>query len=209
MSQPGSLSRPQKLPRFVIFHQRNWEKYPPETLARFSVFPTRKLYQLRLRPKPPIETVHKDDATLTIVGLAARSGKIHSFRLDAICVVVCNRAARYGKCTMSCSELSVSRYYGLRWAGRASTLIERVGEERAVMSLSSVLSEVWEIVPILLLLLVGGLVAVRSGADRLASGRDFRQIARNLSQMILRVAGYVAVLLALQYWIGQRPMLGW
>ena len=77
------------------------------------------------------------------------------------------------------------------------------------MSLSSVLSEVWEIVPILLLLLVGGLIALRSGADRPASGRDFRQIARNLSQMILRVAGYVAVLLALQYWIGQRPMLGW
>ena len=77
------------------------------------------------------------------------------------------------------------------------------------MSLSTVLSEVWELVPILLLLLVGGVVAVRSGADRPASGPKFRQIARNFSQMILRVAGYVAVLLALQYWIGQRPMLGW
>jgi hypothetical protein len=110
---------------------------------------------------------------------------------------------------MSCSELSVSRYFGLRWADRAATSNEREGEERAVMSLSSVLSEVWEIVPILLLLLIGGLIALRSGADRPASGKDFRQIARNLSQMILRVAGYVAVLLALQYWIGQRPMLGW
>ena len=77
------------------------------------------------------------------------------------------------------------------------------------MSLSSVLSEVWEIVPILLLLLVGALIAVRSGADRPASRRNIRQIARNFSQMMLRVAGYVAVLLALQYWIGQRPMLGW
>jgi hypothetical protein len=77
------------------------------------------------------------------------------------------------------------------------------------MSLSSVLSEIWEIVPILLLLSVGGLIAVRSGGDRPATGRDFRQIARNFSQMILRVAGYVAVLLALQHWIGQRPMLGW
>ena len=77
------------------------------------------------------------------------------------------------------------------------------------MSLSSVLSEVWEIVPILLLLLVGGMIALRSGADRPAPGLDFRQIARNLSHMLLRVAGYVAVLLALQYWIGQRPMLGW
>ena len=77
------------------------------------------------------------------------------------------------------------------------------------MSLSSVLSEVWEIVPILILLLVGGLIALRSGTDRPASGLDFRQIARNISQMVLRVAGYVAVLLALQYFIGQRPMLGW
>jgi hypothetical protein len=77
------------------------------------------------------------------------------------------------------------------------------------MSLSSVLSEIWEIVPILLLLSVGGLIALRSGADRPASGRNLRQVARNLSQMILRVAGYVALLVALQYWIGQRAMLGW
>jgi hypothetical protein len=77
------------------------------------------------------------------------------------------------------------------------------------MSLSTVLSEVWELVPILLLLSVGGLIAVRSGADRPATGLNIRQIVRNLSQMILRVAGYVALLLALQYWIGQRPMLGW
>ena len=77
------------------------------------------------------------------------------------------------------------------------------------MSLSSVLSEIWEIVPILILLLVGGMIALRSGSDRPAAGLDFRQIARNFSQMVLRVAGYVAVLIALQYWIGQRPTLGW
>jgi hypothetical protein len=77
------------------------------------------------------------------------------------------------------------------------------------MSASSVLSEVWEVVPILVLLLAGGLIAVRSGADKPVSGLDIRQIARNLSQMVLRVAGYVAVLLALQYFIGQRPLLGW
>ena len=77
------------------------------------------------------------------------------------------------------------------------------------MSLSTVLSEIWEIVPILILLLVGGMIALRSGTDRPASGLNFRQVAGNLSQMVLRVAGYVAVLLALQYWIGQRPTLGW
>jgi hypothetical protein len=77
------------------------------------------------------------------------------------------------------------------------------------MSLSAVLSEVWEIVPILVLLLVGGMIALRSGSDRPSSGLDFRQIARNTSQMVLRIAGYVAVLVALQYLIGQRPALGW
>jgi hypothetical protein len=77
------------------------------------------------------------------------------------------------------------------------------------MSLSTVLTEVWELVPILLLLVVGGVIALRSGAERPASESSILRLARNLSQMILRVAGYVALLLALQYWIGQRPMLGW
>ena len=77
------------------------------------------------------------------------------------------------------------------------------------MRLSSVLVEVWEIVPILLLLLVGGMIALHSGADRPKTGLGIRQIARNLSQMVLRIAGYVLLLFALQYWIGQRPMLGW
>jgi hypothetical protein len=77
------------------------------------------------------------------------------------------------------------------------------------MSLSTVLSEVWEIVPILVLLLVGGMIALGSGGERPTSGLDFRQIAHNISQMVLRVAGYVAVLIALQYCIGQRPTLGW
>jgi hypothetical protein len=77
------------------------------------------------------------------------------------------------------------------------------------MSLSTVLSEVWEIVPILVLLLVGGMIALGSGGDHPTRGLDFRQIARNISQMVLRVAGYVAVLIALQYCIGQRPTLGW
>lgn len=77
------------------------------------------------------------------------------------------------------------------------------------MSLSSVLSEVWEIVPIAILLLAGGLIALRSGDQSSSSGWNLRQIARNISQMLLRVAGYVAVLFALQYFVGQRPMLGW
>jgi hypothetical protein len=77
------------------------------------------------------------------------------------------------------------------------------------MSLSSLPSEVWEFVPITILLFVGGLIALRSGTDRPSSGLSFAQIASNISQMVLRVAGYVAVLFALQYFVGQRSMLGW
>jgi hypothetical protein len=73
----------------------------------------------------------------------------------------------------------------------------------------SLLREAWEAVPILLLLLAGSLIALRSGVDRPASSRNLRQFFGNLSEMLLRITGYVAVLLALQYWIGLRPSLGW
>jgi hypothetical protein len=73
----------------------------------------------------------------------------------------------------------------------------------------SLLREAWEIVPILLLLLVGGLIAVQSGVRHSGSGQGFRQVVGNLSQIVLRILGYVAVLLALQYCIGLRPSLGW
>jgi len=65
------------------------------------------------------------------------------------------------------------------------------------------------IVPILFLLAVGAIIALSSGVGELQKGRDYLQIAGNLSQMILRVVGYVAILLAIQYLIGLRPSLGW
>ena len=65
------------------------------------------------------------------------------------------------------------------------------------------------IVPILFLLAVGAIIALRSGVGELQTSRDYLQIAGNLSQMILRVVGYVAILLAVQYLIGLRPSLGW
>ena len=77
------------------------------------------------------------------------------------------------------------------------------------MGPGSLFREAWEAVPILLLLLAGSLIALRSGVDRPASSRNLRQFFGNLYQMLLRIMGYVAVLLALQYWIGLRPLLGW
>ncbi len=65
------------------------------------------------------------------------------------------------------------------------------------------------LVPIIVLLSVGTWIALRSGVGELNTGRDYLQIAGNLSQMVLRIAGYVVILLVVQYLIGLRPSLGW
>ncbi len=77
------------------------------------------------------------------------------------------------------------------------------------MGRGSLVREAWEMVPILLLLVIGGLIVLQSGVRRSAAGHDFRQVAANLSHLLLRVTGYVALFLALQSWIGLRPSLGW
>lgn len=73
----------------------------------------------------------------------------------------------------------------------------------------SLLKEAWEFVPVLMLLFIGGLIALWSGAQRSQQGGGLRQIATTLAQVIFRVLGYVAVILALQHWIGLRPTFGW
>lgn len=62
---------------------------------------------------------------------------------------------------------------------------------------------------ILVLLSVGTWIVLCSGVGELTRGRDYLQIAGNLSQMVLRIAGYVVILLVVQYLIGLRPSLGW
>ena len=77
------------------------------------------------------------------------------------------------------------------------------------MDAGSLIREAWILVPILLLLLVGGAIAIRSGVHHLASRQDFRQVIGNLSQILLRILGYIAALLVVHEWIGIRPGLGW
>jgi hypothetical protein len=81
--------------------------------------------------------------------------------------------------------------------------------DRSIMGPRSLIREAWEAIPILLLLMIGGMIALKSGVRRSDSSQTLRQVAGNLSQMTLRIVGYLAVLLALQYWIGLRPQLGW
>jgi hypothetical protein len=77
------------------------------------------------------------------------------------------------------------------------------------MSLHRIIEGFVIVVPIIVLLIVGAAIAIRSGVQELNTGRDYLQIAGNISKVILRVAGYVAVLIAVQYLIGLRPSLGW
>jgi hypothetical protein len=77
------------------------------------------------------------------------------------------------------------------------------------MAALRMLREAWELVPVLVLLLVGAVIAIKSGLDSHDELAPSRLIAGNVSKMLFRVAGYVVALLALQHAIGQHPALGW
>ena len=77
------------------------------------------------------------------------------------------------------------------------------------MSLESTPEGLLILAPIIMLLVVGAVIALRSGVHDLSTGQGYLQIAGNLSRMLLRVACYVIILLTLQSLIGLRPSLGW
>jgi autonomous glycyl radical cofactor GrcA len=76
-------------------------------------------------------------------------------------------------------------------------------------SLGQIVSAAVIVVPIIVLLSVGGLIALKSGVTHVSTGQDLLKVAGNFSQLVLRVAGYVIALIVLQYFIGMRPTLGW
>ena len=78
-----------------------------------------------------------------------------------------------------------------------------------MLSTGQQIKEAWVVLPILLLLFVGGVIAVQSGVERRTSGLDFRLMVRNLSRMLLRIVAYVVLLVVVQYCIGLRLSLGW
>ena len=73
----------------------------------------------------------------------------------------------------------------------------------------STLLKAWELLPILLLLGLGGTIAIRSGVRGLATRHDLRMVMENLSRIVLRVLAYGGAMLLVQQWIGMRPGLGW
>lgn len=77
------------------------------------------------------------------------------------------------------------------------------------MARGSLLREAWEVIPVAILILGGGLIAIRSGIERPVSGTFVRHIAGNFSLMVFRLMGYAAALATLQYWIGAHALLGW
>jgi hypothetical protein len=62
---------------------------------------------------------------------------------------------------------------------------------------------------ILGLLLVGLIIALRSGVGSLQTTQDRERLAGNFSQLLLRLVGYLAGLAALQRLLGIPLHLGW
>lgn len=69
--------------------------------------------------------------------------------------------------------------------------------------------EPWELVPIVLLLLIGGSIAIRSGVNHLTSRREFPQVVGNLGRVLLRILAYAAAMVVVHEWIGMRAGLVW
>ncbi len=65
------------------------------------------------------------------------------------------------------------------------------------------------ILPIALLLVVGAVIALRSGLAKVSTWSDYLRLAINFSGILLRIACYVVALLAVQHLVGMRPSLGW
>ena len=76
------------------------------------------------------------------------------------------------------------------------------------------MSEYMILVPIVLLLALGAFIALRSGSEALsnpatADGAGIRLVAGNFSALCLRVLGYLAVLIAVQGFVGFPSMFIW
>ncbi len=77
------------------------------------------------------------------------------------------------------------------------------------MNAGNMIRSAWELVPILFLLIVGSVIAIRSGVPAAASRQGLRVVMGNVSQVFLRILGYVAVMLVVHEYIGMRTTLGW
>ena len=77
------------------------------------------------------------------------------------------------------------------------------------MSIFANLREVVIVAPIMGLLLVGVAIALQSGLTAAGTQHARRCLASNVSQLLLRLAGYGVALLAMQRFIGVRMDLPW
>jgi hypothetical protein len=65
------------------------------------------------------------------------------------------------------------------------------------------------LLPILGLLAVGLVLALNSGAVAAGARGGLRVVAENFSAILIRVAGYLAVMMAVQRFIGSPPLMDW
>lgn len=82
-------------------------------------------------------------------------------------------------------------------------------EGACAMSPGNFIQNGWEAVPIVMLLLAGGAIAVLSGVGRWGSIASAWRLALNASVVLLRTLAYVIALLAVQQMIGSAPGRGW
>jgi hypothetical protein len=64
------------------------------------------------------------------------------------------------------------------------------------------------LIPIGILFSIGGLIALNSGADQPHSGCALRRYAGNLGSLLLHLGCVLALLLAVQQWVGLGLKLG-
>ena len=101
----------------------------------------------------------------------------------------------------------------LTWTGTTApigktTCLKGLGASH-IMRPGNLLVEAWEVVPVLLLFLIGVAIAIPSGIRHLGSIKDFRQLGGNLAGVLLRLIAYLAAMFLVHDWIGLRPILGW
>lgn len=71
------------------------------------------------------------------------------------------------------------------------------------------LTSLFVLFPIVGLLLLGLVVAVSGGVASLSQSRDRRQLAANLTSVLVRVAGYLAGMVLVHRFIGAPMRVGW
>lgn len=77
------------------------------------------------------------------------------------------------------------------------------------MSVVSVLSQVWILIPVAALIVAGLYIALRSGHARLSDGQGVRQFVGNLSSTVAMIGVCLVLLMLAQGFVGYNLSSSW